>query len=60
MHAPLGLTLSTPNNGAGDAEAKTIRVTDGIVAKWRLLLDDPKAEQLAPQGANYTHAQAVL
>ena len=28
-------------NGAGDAEAKTIRVTNGIVANWRLLLDDP-------------------
>jgi len=26
--------------------------TNGIVANWRLLLDDPNAEQLAPQGAN--------
>ena len=26
--------------------------TNGIVANWRLLLDDPNAEQLAPQCAN--------
>jgi len=31
----------------GDAKAKPIHVTDGIVANWRLLLDDQNAEQLS-------------
>ena len=51
-NAPPSFEQGRPNNGAGDAEAKTIRVTNGIVANWSLLLDDPNAEQLAPQGAN--------
>ena len=51
-NAPPSFKQGRPNNGAGDAEAKTIRVTNGIIANWRLLLDDPNSEQLAPQGAN--------
>jgi hypothetical protein len=55
-HAPpffeQGNAPARTGNGAGDAEAKTFRVTNGIVANWPLLLDDPNAEQLAPQGTN--------
>jgi len=60
-HTPLppGLTYGDNQNqqshsaeGGGNAENKTILLTNGIVANWCLLLNDTKTTQPTPQGSN--------
>jgi exonuclease III len=41
-----------PPGGGGNAESKTILLTNGIVANWPLLLNDPSADQPIPQGSD--------
>jgi len=43
---------ATQQKEGGNTENKTILLTNGIVANWCLLLDDPKTTQPTPQGSD--------